>query len=58
MRSTGWTGHMVDKTNHETKRYIAVLLDNIRTNAERRIKILEKHNDWLGIYIRDQKLFK
>lgn len=59
MRSTGWTGHLVDVTNHETKRFIAVMLDNIRTFAERRFRILSlRHNDWLGIYIRDQKLFQ
>lgn len=58
MNQTGWTGHMVDKTNHETKRFIAVLLDNVRTHAEVRLRLLsERHNDWLGIYIREQKLF-
>lgn len=58
MQSTGWTGHLVDQTNDETKRFIAVFLDNIRTDSERRLNILSKsHNDWLGIYIRDQKLF-
>lgn len=58
MTTTGWTCHLVDKTNDETKRFIAVLIDNIRTHAERRLKVLsERHNDWLGIYIRDQKLF-
>ncbi|MHA1252502.1 MAG: DUF6602 domain-containing protein [Candidatus Helarchaeota archaeon] len=58
MKNTGWTAHLVDKTNHETKRFITVLLDNIRTLAERRLKILsERHNDWLGIYIREQNLF-
>ena len=59
MQSTGWTGHYADQTNDETKRFIAVLLDNIRTHSERRLNILSKsHNDWLGIYIRDQKLFE
>ena len=58
MLRTGWTCHLVDKTNDETKRFIAVLLDNIRTHAEQRLKVLsERHNDWFGIYIRDQNLF-
>jgi hypothetical protein len=58
MSATGWTCHLVDNTNNETKRFIAVLLDNIRTHAERRLKLLsERHKDWIGIYIRDQKLF-
>ena len=58
MNQTGWTCQLVDKTNNETKRFIAVLLDNIRTHAEKRFRVLsERHNDWLGIYIRDQKLF-
>jgi hypothetical protein len=58
MSATGWTCHFVDKANNETKRFIAVLLDNIRTRAERRLKELSKHHkDWLGIYIRDQELF-
>ena len=57
MSNTGWICHLVDKTNDETKRFIAVLLDNIRKHAERRLKELSKHKDWLGIYIRDQNLF-
>ena len=57
MHSSGWTGHLVDKTNNETKRYIAVMLDNIRTLAEQRINYLNQtHHDWIGLYIRDQRL--
>ncbi len=54
MAKTDWTCHLVDKTNGETKRFIAVLLDNIRTRAEKRLELLSRqHKDWLGIYIRD-----
>ncbi len=39
----------------ETIRFIAVIMDNIRTASEKRIKELtEKHQDWLGIYTRHQ----
>jgi hypothetical protein len=46
-----------DETNEETKRFVAVLLDNVRTKSEERYKLLlpEQHRDWLGIYIRDQE---
>lgn len=43
------------KTNEETKRFIAVILDNIRTYSEGRFrKLTERHKDWLGIYTRDR----
>ena len=58
MVRTNWTLKLVDKYNNETKRFIPVLLDNIRTQAENRFAILSRrHNDWLGVYIRDQGLF-
>lgn len=39
----------------ETIRFIAVIIDNIRTASEKRIKKLnEKHQDWLSIYTRHQ----
>ncbi len=52
----GWSKRDGDKTTHEeTKRFIAVLLDNVRTNSLRRMKQLETdHKDWLSVYIRDQ----
>lgn len=59
MSSTGWTGCIANETNEEIKRFIAVLIDNIRTFAEVKYQILsKKHQDWLGVYIRDQKIFK
>jgi hypothetical protein len=45
---------MVDEYNEETKAFIAVLLDNIRTYSQRRYLSLAGHVDWLGIYTRDQ----
>jgi len=47
---------MVDENNEETKAFIGVLLDNIRTFSQKRYLSLSlvKHKDWLGIYIRDQ----
>jgi len=45
---------MVDENNEETKGFVAVLLDNIRTFSQRRYLSLIKHVDWLGIYTRDQ----
>lgn len=45
---------MVDEYNEETKAFVAVLLDNIRTYSQRRYLSLVTHTDWLGIYTRDQ----
>lgn len=45
---------LVDEYNEETKRFVAVLLDNIRTFSQNRYLSLVKHKDWLGIYARDQ----
>jgi hypothetical protein len=56
-----WAPQMHDNTtesNDETKRFIAVLLDNIRTRSEARLDLMRReHKDWLGAYIRDQNLF-
>jgi hypothetical protein len=45
-----------DRYNEETKAFIAVFLDNVRTLSQRRYLILTsaKHVDWLSIYTRDQ----
>jgi hypothetical protein len=47
---------MVDKYNEETKAFVAVLLDNIRTISQTRYNYLShvSHRDYLGIYMRDQ----
>lgn len=52
-----WSFSPFDKeTNEETKRFIAVTLDNVRTHSEGRFRFLfgGGHKDWLGIYVRDQ----
>lgn len=46
--------HLVDKHNEETKAFLAILVDNIRTSSQRRYLHLIRHVDWLGIYTRDQ----
>ena len=46
------------KTHEETKKFIALLLDNIRTWSELRYHTFVGgglHKDWLSIYLRDQK---
>jgi hypothetical protein len=62
MVETGWTPKIYDKglqLNNETKRFIAVLLDNIRTQSEKRLSLMrEEHKDWLGAYLRDWDLGK
>ena len=43
----------------ETKRFIAIYLDNLRTCSETRLRHLSnrrRHYDWLSIYIRDQQV--
>jgi len=47
---------MYDKYNEETKAFVAVLLDNIRTISQKRYDYLShaSHRDYLGIYMRDQ----
>ena len=53
--SKGWSICKDDKnTNEEIKRFVAVLLDNIRTIAENRyyVNLVGKHKDWYSAYIR------
>lgn len=57
----GWVGKFGDDTMayEETKRFIAVLLDNVRTRAEARLRAMAQgHLDLLSAYIREQGLFK
>ena len=55
---------IVDENNEETKAFVAVLLDNIRTESQERYSTLvspksqERHKDWLSLYIRDQSGIK
>ncbi len=52
-----WKFQRGNKQNHEeTKRFIAVILDSVRTMAEQRLGVsTEEHRDWLSQYIRDQR---
>ena len=45
---------MVDEYNEETKAFVAVFLDNIRTYSQKRYLSLASHLDWLSVYTRDQ----
>ena len=57
IRTKGWSFREYEpETFEETKRFIAVILDNIRTKSNRPPYIIDdKHKDWLSIYIRDQE---
>jgi len=56
----GWVFSERIENYEETKRFIAVFLDNLRTLSELRLQYLSQfvHRDWLSIYIRDQNLFE
>lgn len=44
------------KTHEETKKFVAILRDNIRSCSEARYqKLARNHYDWLSIYLRDQE---
>ena len=60
LQKGGWKLSSKKKSFEETKRFLAVYLDNIRSKSEFRLKWFSqsKHYDWLSIYIRDQKLFE
>jgi len=48
-----WSLKMADEKNEETKRYIAVLLDNLRREAQQRfLRVGHLHRDWISQYIR------
>lgn len=58
-KKNGWCVSNHDETYEETKRFIAVLLDNIRTISTKTSYYLDSfHKDWLGIYIRDQETIR
>jgi len=54
MKTKGWSIQKADETNEETKRFIAVLFDNIWRRGEEKFRLLiqEKNKDWLSWYIR------
>lgn len=59
LREKGWRLSLKRGAFEETKRFLAVYLDNLRSRAEARLKYIGQfeHYDWLSIYTRDQKLF-
>ncbi|MHA2219827.1 MAG: DUF6602 domain-containing protein [Candidatus Hodarchaeales archaeon] len=59
LQGKGWAISESNKDFEETKRFIAVYLDNLRTTSETRINFLGQfaHKDWLSVYIREQNLF-
>jgi hypothetical protein len=52
----GWANLAGDSQFEETKRFIAVLLDNLRTQISERTARLARinHKDWVSLYIRKQ----
>lgn len=54
---SGWKFQKFNRHNEETKRFVAVLLDHLRTYSEDRLRTFEEkhHRDWLSIYTRDQR---
>jgi hypothetical protein len=51
-----WRFRQADpKTHEETKKFVAILLDNVRSRSEARYQLERKHHDWLSIYLRDQE---
>ena len=56
LAAQGWRLHLADDFAEETKTYIGVLLDNIRSLAERNYSLLwGKHRDWVSLYTRDNE---
>jgi hypothetical protein len=53
----GWSPSENRQNYEETKRFIAVFLDNLRTLSESRLNYLGQftHKDWLSVYIREQE---
>ena len=54
----GWSMQLhTPETYEEAKRFIALLLDNVRTKAHERVRYLagEDHRDWFSAYIREKR---
>ena len=50
--------HLRSEYLENTKAYVAILLDNIRSHTQQRhLRLLQRpHKDWFSIYLRDQNL--
>jgi hypothetical protein len=56
LAQAGWRLHITDEFDEDTKTYIGVLLDNIRTLGEKNYSLLSgKHRDWVSLYTRDNE---
>lgn len=60
LKDRGWSRSTNNTNFEETKRFISIFLDNLRTRSELRLQYMSQftHKDWLSIYIRDQKLLE
>jgi len=57
VRTGDWNFQAHEKeTYEETKRFIALVLDTIRTRSHKRFMKLSTHENWLGYYIRDRNI--
>ena len=56
IKDKGWSKSSKNKEYEETKRFIAVFLDNVRTISEIRLHYWSSfaHKDWLSVYTRKQ----
>lgn len=53
LRLRDWEARVGDTDFEETKRFLSVFFDNLRTGAERRYQsIAGNHHDWLSVYTR------
>jgi hypothetical protein len=51
----GWRYGSADGNYKEIRRFIAILIDNIRTISNQNwAQCVGEHKDWLGQYIRDE----
>lgn len=59
MLRQGWVRRGADPEScEEIKRFISVLLDNVRTCSQMRLATMaRKHRDWLSVYLRTQDVF-
>lgn len=56
LQGKGWTKSQRFEHNEETKRFIALFVDNLRTKTHLRSQFLNQfaHKDWIGVYIREK----
>jgi hypothetical protein len=59
LKDKPWSKSSNNQNFEETKRFIAIFLDNLRTISALRLQYLSQfaHRDWLSVYLRDQEIF-